>query len=172
MPEEPAMDIAEGLQLQFNGKTANITAPPGSRLLDILRDHLGLTGVKEACGRGECGTCTVLIDGRPVASCLVVTETVTGEVTTIEGLADEFADLRAAFADHGAFQCGFCTPGQIVLAAALLRENWPADRNEREAFVRNRMSGNICRCTGYTGIVQAVLSIAEARFSPDGPGRP
>jgi aerobic-type carbon monoxide dehydrogenase small subunit (CoxS/CutS family) len=161
------MGTAESLHLRVNGRDVELAASPGERLLDVLRHHLGLTGVKEACGRGECGACTVLIDDRPVVSCLVFTGTVTGEVKTIEGLADEFSDLRAAFADHGAFQCGFCTPGQIVRAAALMREEWPTDREEREAFVRHGMSGNICRCTGYTGIVDAVLSVAEARLSKE-----
>jgi carbon-monoxide dehydrogenase small subunit/xanthine dehydrogenase YagT iron-sulfur-binding subunit len=130
-----------------------------------LRESLGLSGTKEACGRGECGACTVLVDGRPIASCLAMVETISGAVTTIEGLADELADLRQAFADHGAFQCGFCTPGQIVRAAALMREEWPSDLVEREAFVRRQMSGNICRCTGYTGIVDAILLTGAARQS-------
>ncbi len=161
------MEPAEHLRLRVNGGEVEVTVPPGTRLLDLLRDRLGLTGVKEACGRGECGACTVLIDGRPVVSCLVLSETVAGEVRTIEGLADEFADLRAAFADSGAFQCGFCTPGQIVRAAALLREEWPTDPGAREAFVRQGMSGNICRCTGYTGIVDAVMATADTRLSQD-----
>ena len=137
--------------------------PAGVRLIDILRDQLGLTGTKESCGRGECGACTVLIDGRPVVSCLVYAETVDGAVTTIEGLAGSNTDLREAFADCGAFQCGFCTPGQIVRAAALLEEAWPADAAAQEKFVRHRLSGNICRCTGYTGIVEAVMKTAAAR---------
>lgn len=137
--------------------------PPGVRLIDILRGQLGLTGTKESCGRGECGACTVLIDGRPVVSCLVYAETVRGAVTTIESLAEANTDLREAFADCGAFQCGFCTPGQIVRAAALLGEKWPVDPATREKFVRHRMSGNICRCTGYTGIVEAVLKTAAVR---------
>jgi aerobic-type carbon monoxide dehydrogenase small subunit (CoxS/CutS family) len=161
------MEVGGRLRLRVNDREAEVTVPPGTRLLDVLRDHLGLTGVKEACGRGECGACTVLIDGQPIVSCLVLSETVLGEVRTIEGLADEFADLRAAFADHGAFQCGFCTSGQIVRAAALLNEEWPATRSEREAFVRQSMSGNICRCTGYTGIVDAVIATAENRLSQD-----
>ena len=137
--------------------------PPGVRLIDILRDQLGLTGTKESCGRGECGACTVLIDGRPVVSCLVYAETVSGAVMTIEGLAEANTDLREAFADCGAFQCGFCTPGQIVRAAALLVETWPVDAVARERFVRHRLSGNICRCTGYTGIVEAVMRTAARR---------
>jgi aerobic-type carbon monoxide dehydrogenase small subunit (CoxS/CutS family) len=163
--------MPERLRLEVNGQPAEVEAPAGSRLLDILRESLGLSGAKEACGRGECGACTVLVDGRPVVSCLVMAETVSGAVTTIEGLADEFADLRQAFAEHGAFQCGFCTPGQIVRAAALMRDEWPADPVEHEAFVRRQMSGNICRCTGYTGIVDAILVTAAARQSGKGASR-
>jgi aerobic-type carbon monoxide dehydrogenase small subunit (CoxS/CutS family) len=149
--------------LTVNGIAVDVTMPPGVRLIDILRGQLGLTGTKESCGLGECGACTVLIDGRPVVSCVVYAETVSGAVTTIEGLADANTDLREAFADCGAFQCGFCTPGQIVRASALLAETWPADPSAREKFVRHRLSGNICRCTGYTGIVDAVLKTAAAR---------
>jgi aerobic-type carbon monoxide dehydrogenase small subunit (CoxS/CutS family) len=153
-------------QLQINGTAIEVDAPPGSRLLDVLRELLGLTGAKEACGRGECGACTVLINGKPVTSCLVMVETVAGPVTTVEGLAETASDLRQAFADKGAFQCGFCTPGQIVQAAALLqRPDWPKSPCERERFVRLQMSGNICRCTGYTGIVDAILHTAAARAS-------
>jgi aerobic-type carbon monoxide dehydrogenase small subunit (CoxS/CutS family) len=149
-------------QLNVNGRIVKAPSRAGVRLLDFLRDTLGLTGTKEACGRGECGACTVLVGGRPILSCIALTDTVSGEVTTIEGLAEECVTLRQAFADHGSFQCGFCTPGQIVRAAALLREPWPDDPREHEAFVRRRMSGNICRCTGYTGIVDAILSVAGA----------
>jgi aerobic-type carbon monoxide dehydrogenase small subunit (CoxS/CutS family) len=151
------------LCLRVNGAGIEVSAAPGTCLLDILRNRLGLTGAKEACGRGECGACTVLLDGRPVVSCLVFAEMVEEAVTTVEGLAQECADLRQSFADCGAFQCGFCTPGQIVRASALLREKWPDDSAEHEAFVRHRMSGNICRCTGYTGIVQAILRTAAVR---------
>jgi aerobic-type carbon monoxide dehydrogenase small subunit (CoxS/CutS family) len=149
-------------QLKVNGRLVDVPARAGMRLLDFLRDTLGLTGTKEACGRGECGACTVLMDGRPILSCIALTETAVGEISTIEGLAGECVALRQAFADHGSFQCGFCTPGQIVRAAALLREPWPDNPSEHEAFVRRRMSGNICRCTGYTGIVDAILSVANA----------
>jgi aerobic-type carbon monoxide dehydrogenase small subunit (CoxS/CutS family) len=152
-------------QLKVNGRLVDVPARAGMRLLDFLRDTLGLTGTKEACGRGECGACTVLVDGRPILSCIALTETAVGEISTIEGLAGECVALRQAFADHGSFQCGFCTPGQIVRAAALLREPWPDNPREHEAFVRRRMSGNICRCTGYTGIVDAILSVANATRS-------
>jgi aerobic-type carbon monoxide dehydrogenase small subunit (CoxS/CutS family) len=150
----------ETRQLQVNGVTREFSAPPGARLLDVLRETLGLTGAKEACGRGECGACTVLIGGRPIASCLAIVESVFGEVTTVEGLGEDCHVLRQEFADCGAFQCGFCTPGQIVRAAALLREEWPGDPASAEAFVRHAMSGNICRCTGYSGIVTAVMRAA------------
>ena len=156
-------------RLIVNGAAVEIDAAPGARLLDVLRDRLGLTGTKEACGRGECGACTVLVDGRPVMSCLALLATVRGSVTTIEGLAQDNTDLREAFADCGAFQCGFCTPGQIVRAAALLGEDWPASAEARERFVRQRLSGNICRCTGYAGIVEAVLRTAARRRGSPAP---
>lgn len=149
--------------LRVNGTPREVSTAPGSFLLEVLRDGLRLTGTKEACGRGECGACTVLIDGKPILSCLALVETSDGAITTIEGLADENADLRRAFADFGAFQCGFCTPGQIVRAASLLLEDWPRDPQEAEPFVRRRISGNICRCTGYTGIVDAILHVRAAR---------
>ena len=145
--------------LSVNGRAAEVEIEPGESLLDVLRDRLRLTGAKEACGRGECGACTVLLDGTPVMSCVSLAALVNGEVTTIEGLAGETQDLREAFADAGAFQCGFCTPGQIVRASALLKEGGVL--NERA--VREQMSGNICRCTGYTQIVDAVLSTARRR---------
>jgi aerobic-type carbon monoxide dehydrogenase small subunit (CoxS/CutS family) len=135
-----------------------------TRLLDVLRDDLGLTGTKEACGRGECGACTVLIDGRPVLACITLARRVTGHVQTVEGLAEEHADLRAEFAAASAFQCGFCTPGQLVRAVALLRTGLPAD----DDTLRRELSGNICRCTGYQGIVAALRRAAAARAA----GRP
>lgn len=146
-------------RLRVNGRDVDAEVAPGDSLLDVLRDRLRLTGAKEACGRGECGACTVLVDGTPVMSCVTLAALVRDEVTTIEGLADEARDLREAFADAGAFQCGYCTPGQIVRAAALLRQGTPAG----EQAVRFEMSGNICRCTGYTQIVDAVLSTARRR---------
>jgi aerobic-type carbon monoxide dehydrogenase small subunit (CoxS/CutS family) len=149
--------------LQVNGSVREISVAPGTTLLEALRDDLGLTGTKEACGRGECGACTVLLDGRPILACIALVDTTRGSVTTIEGLAEICTDLRRAFADCGAFQCGFCTPGQIVRAAALLDEAWPEHPDETEPFVRRRMSGNICRCTGYTGIVDAILHVRSAR---------
>lgn len=145
--------------MHVNGRAADVEFAPGDSLLNVLRERLRLTGAKEACGRGECGACTVLVDGTPVMSCVMLAALVRGEVTTIEGLADEARDLREAFADVGAFQCGFCTPGQIVRAMALLREGGRLD----ERVVREQMSGNVCRCTGYTQIVDAVLLGARRR---------
>ena len=146
-------------RLRVNGLDVDVDVAPGDSLLHVLRDRLRLTGAKEACGRGECGACTVLVDGIPVMACVTLAMLVRGEVTTIEGLADEARDLREAFADAGAFQCGYCTPGQIVRATALLRQGTPAG----EQAVRFEMSGNICRCTGYTQIVDAVLAAARRR---------
>ena len=130
--------------------------PPGARLIDVLREHAGLTGTKEGCGRGECGACTVLVDGRPVLSCIVLAARVSGAVETVEGLAEEARPLREAFARRAAFQCGFCTPGQIVRGMALLRRGLPDSEDE----IRAAMSGNICRCTGYEGIIDALRDAA------------
>lgn len=147
------------ISLLVNGRTYAVDARPGDTLLRVLRDRLGLTGSKEACSRGECGACTVLVGGVPVVSCMHLASLVRGEVTTIEGLAEAARDLREAFADRGAFQCGFCTPGQIVRASALVREPGPPD----EQTVRLEMAGNVCRCTGYTQIVDAVLEVWRRR---------
>lgn len=126
------------MRLSVNGSPHEIDVSPGDRLLDVLRGPLSLTGTKEACGVGECGACTVLIDDRPVMSCLTLAIRVVGEVTTVEGVAVRDPELCCAFAEEGGFQCGFCTPGQVVAAHA------GADP-----------SGNICRCTGHAGILRA-----------------
>jgi len=151
------------LRLHVNGIDHEVRAGPDDMLVATLREELGLTGAKEACGRGECGACTVLIDGVAVMSCLTYVARVRGDVTTVEGLSDECADLREAFADTGAFQCGFCTSGQIVHAAALLREGLPVDDDEARHVLRHRLSGNLCRCTGYAAIVEAVMRVARRR---------
>jgi aerobic-type carbon monoxide dehydrogenase small subunit (CoxS/CutS family) len=147
--------------LTVNGRPIEVVVEPDDRLLDVLRDRLGLLGTKEACGRGECGACTVLVGGRPVMSCLVLAARA-DNVETIEGLRDEAHGLREAFADAGAFQCGFCTPGQIVRGVALLRDGLPAD----DQALRREISGNICRCTGYSGIVRALRLAEHARPGP------
>jgi aerobic-type carbon monoxide dehydrogenase small subunit (CoxS/CutS family) len=144
-------------RLTVNGVESEVDIEADERLLDVLRDRLGLTGGKKSCGRGECGSCTVLMNGRPVTSCIVLAARA-DEVETIEGVAEsaEGLELRRAFADTGAFQCGFCTPGQIVRATALIRDGVPRD----ESVLRREMSGNICRCTGYAAIVEAVRRAA------------
>jgi carbon-monoxide dehydrogenase small subunit len=138
-----------------NGTHYEVYVSPQRTLAEMLREDLGLTGIKQGCGEGECGACTVLLDGLPVSSCLILAVEAQGaEVTTIEGVADgaELHPLQAAFVEKGAVQCGFCTPGMILNARALLDEN--PDPSEHE--IRTALSGNLCRCTGYQKIVDAV----------------
>jgi carbon-monoxide dehydrogenase small subunit/xanthine dehydrogenase small subunit len=135
----------------LNGRKTDVDAPPMKRLLDVLREECGLTGTKEGCGEGECGACTVLIDGLPANSCLVPFAQVRGaRVQTIEGLGGGHP-LQAAFAACGAAQCGICTPGMILAASAL-----PQGASESE--VREGLAGNLCRCTGYSAIYRAIES--------------
>lgn len=150
------------MRLTVNGEVVEVGCEPADPLLSALRDGLGLTAAKLACGRGECGACTVLIDGRPRMSCITPAG-LAGEVVTLEGLAEESADLRAEFADRGAFQCGFCTPGHVVHAVALLRRGLPADAERRRDLVRHALNGNVCRCTGYQAIVDSVCATADRR---------
>lgn len=145
------------VRLRVNGREQALDLEAGERLIDVLRDRLGLTGTKQGCGAGECGACTVLVDGRAVQSCITLACRVRGDVLTVEGLDERFMPLRQAFADEGGFQCGFCTPGQLMRAAALLLEG-PAGRLSDEAWLREQIDGNICRCTGYGGIVRALMS--------------
>lgn len=145
------------MEIEFilNGKKRKIEVKPNDLLLNIIREDLYLTGTKYGCGLGECGVCTVLLNGEPVLSCLTLAITVDGkEITTIEGLAqgDELHPLQKAFLKNGAVQCGFCTPGMILTATALLRENPDATEDE----IRDYMRGNLCRCTGYVQIIKAI----------------
>lgn len=150
------------IRFTVNGRPAAVESPPLSRLLDVLRGPLGLTGTKEGCGEGECGACTVLVDGLPVNSCLVAAGQIEGaEVITVEGLAQDqsLTPLQKCFIEDGGAQCGICTPGMLVAAEALLRAN----RAPSEAQVRDAIAGNLCRCTGYQRIVDAIIHAAEER---------
>lgn len=148
------------LTLRVNGRDRRVRIEPTAFLVDVLREDLSLTGTKLACGMGECGACTVLVDGEAVYSCLMLASEVgDAEITTIEGLAkvEETEPVPAAFAEAGGVQCGFCTPGMILAARALLAEN----PNPTEEEIRVGLSGNLCRCTGYTKIVDAVMAAAK-----------
>jgi xanthine dehydrogenase YagT iron-sulfur-binding subunit len=155
---KPQSDGAIPVDLIVNGRTSRLALDPRVTLLDALRESLHLTGTKKGCDHGQCGACTVHVDGRRVLSCLTLAVSAAGKrVTTIEGLAgaDRLHPMQRAFIEHDGFQCGYCTAGQIMSAVALLGEPCgPADDDVREA-----MSGNLCRCGAYQGIVQAVQSL-------------
>jgi xanthine dehydrogenase YagT iron-sulfur-binding subunit len=146
------------ITLTINGSRHELTIDPWVTLLDLLREHLALTGTKKGCDQGQCGACTVLVDGKRINSCLVLAVARDGaEISTIEGLAEgEHLDpLQAAFIERDAFQCGYCTPGQICSAAGLLREGHARTRAE----IREQMSGNLCRCGAYTNIADAIEDV-------------
>jgi carbon-monoxide dehydrogenase small subunit len=148
------------VDFQLNGAPCSVEAPPLARLLDVLRESLGLTGTKEGCGEGECGSCTVLLDGAPVNACLVAFGQCAGRsVTTVEGLAGSgpLTPLQRTFVEDGGTQCGFCTPGILVSLEALRAR----DLHPSEAAIREAMAGNICRCTGYQRIVVAARNAAD-----------
>jgi len=149
--------------LTLNGVETDILAEPRQTLLEVLRDDMALMGTKEGCGNGNCGACTVMVNGRPVNSCLVLAvEVMDGHVKTVEGLADpgKLHPLQRSFIEQGGFQCGFCTPGFLLNAQHLLAEK----PDPSEAEIRHRLSGNLCRCTGYDKIVKAVqVAAAEIR---------
>jgi len=149
------------VKLQVNGVMHEVEASPTARLLDVLRGPLGLTGTKEGCGEGECGSCTILLDGLPVNACLVLAGQAEGaEILTVEGLAaGQLAPLQQCFVDDGGAQCGICTPGMLIAAEALLRRNKAPD----DAEIREAIAGNICRCTGYQRIVDAIKHAAVVR---------
>lgn len=152
---------ANSVEIAFvvNGERVELTVSPYATLLGVLRNDLELTGTKYGCGEGECGACSVLLDGRIVNSCLVLAAECDGsEVLTVEGLAanGQLHPIQQAFVGHGAIQCGFCTPGMIMAAYAILKDNPCPTEDE----VRRGLEGNLCRCTGYRKIVDAVLSLA------------
>jgi len=153
-PADPRAPLR--MTLGINGRDQRVALDPRTTLLDALREHIGLTGAKKGCDHGQCGACTVLVDGRRVLSCLTLAATAQGRaVTTIEGLAKPDGDLhpmQQAFIDHDAFQCGYCTPGQILSAIACVNEGHAGN----DADIREYMSGNLCRCAAYPNIVAAV----------------
>lgn len=148
------------ITLTVNGRLHEVEVEPRERLLDVIRYKLRYTGTKECCGTGDCGACTVLLDGKPVNSCLVLAISANGKsITTVEGIAKdgELHPIQIAFAEQGAVQCGFCTPGFIVNSYALLKENPNPDIDT----ICYWLAGNLCRCTGYQKIIKAVLAAAE-----------
>jgi xanthine dehydrogenase YagT iron-sulfur-binding subunit len=149
------------VRMSVNGEVRQLSLDPRVTLLDALRARLGLTGAKKGCDRGQCGSCTVLVDGRRVLSCLSLAVQHDGsDITTIEGLADgdDLHPMQRAFLTHDGFQCGFCTPGQIMSAVGLLAEG----RTGSDAEIREHMSGNLCRCSAYPGIVAAIREVSGA----------
>jgi aerobic carbon-monoxide dehydrogenase small subunit len=148
------------LTLKVNDEVYQLEVRPNRTLLDVIREECGLTGTKQGCGNGECGACTVLLDGEPVNSCLVLALQANGKnVTTIEGLSQrgKLHPIQEAFIARGAVQCGFCTPGMVLSVKALLDKN----PNPQEPEIRQALTGNFCRCTGYQKIVEAVQSLAN-----------
>jgi xanthine dehydrogenase YagT iron-sulfur-binding subunit len=151
-------------RITINGEVHELHLDPRVSLLDLLREHLQLTGTKKGCDHGQCGACTVLVNGRRINSCMSLAVTHDGDtVVTIEGLAhgDELHPVQRAFLEHDGFQCGYCTPGQICSAVALLKEAKHAHFELTDEVIRERMSGNICRCGAYVGIVEAVKTAAS-----------
>jgi len=155
------------ITLNINGKNQELLVQPNDTLLEVLRDELDLTGSKESCSEGICGSCTIQMDGKPIRSCLTLAMEAEGtKIKTVEGLAngDELSDLQQSFIDHGAVQCGICTPGMLMSADALLNDT----PNPDETTIRQALAGNICRCTGYSKIVEAVAHAGNPEKScPD-----
>jgi aerobic-type carbon monoxide dehydrogenase small subunit (CoxS/CutS family) len=160
-----AADELQTVTLTVNGSERTVAVAAHRTLLDGLRDEVGLPGTKSCCAEGECGACTVLLDGRRVNGCLVLAAAAEGrEVVTVEGLArgEQLHAVQRAFIEHDAFQCGFCTPGQVISAVACIKEDHTTDEHE----IREWMSGNICRCSSYPQIVEAVKAAAAAESRP------
>jgi carbon-monoxide dehydrogenase small subunit len=151
--------MKKAIKLNVNSEVVELKVEPETTLLDVLREELGLTGTKKGCGRGECGACTVLLDGRPIPSCLTLACRARGNIVTIEGLMTDgrLDPIQQAFIDHDAVHCGYCTPGMILSAKALLDKK----RSPTEQEVRYAIAGNLCRCTGYEPIVRAILSASK-----------
>jgi len=148
------------IELRVNGEAYEVGVYPHRTLLEVLREEIGLTGSKEGCGTGACGACTVLIEGEAVLACLTLALSVEGkDIWTVEGLAkgQELSPLQKSFVEHGAIQCGFCTPGMLMSSTGLLSKNPHPDEGE----VKRAISGNLCRCTGYVKIVEAVKAVVE-----------
>ncbi len=159
--------MKEEITFHVNGEEYEVSVEPKKTLLEVLREDLGLTGTKEVCDLGTCGACTVLLDGRPVLSCLILAVACKGkEIATIEGLrqGEKLHPLQNAFIQRGAIQCGMCTPGMIMTAKAFLHEN----PHPTEAEVRRAIAGNLCRCTGYVKIVDAILAVSREGASTEG----
>lgn len=158
------------IKLTLNNEEIALEVVPNKTLLEMLREDLDLTGAKEGCGAGECGACTVLVDGKPVNACLMLAVEADGRaVVTIEGLADETGldELQQSFIDHAALQCGYCTPGMIMSGKALLLENpTPTEKQVVEAI-----SGNLCRCTGYKKIIEAIMHVSDSNAKMQKGGR-
>jgi carbon-monoxide dehydrogenase small subunit len=148
------------IRLTINDELYEVFVEPYKTLIDIIRDDIGLIGTKKGCGTGDCGSCTIILDGKPVNSCLILGVEVDGSnILTIEGLrkGEELHPIQKAFIEHGAIQCGYCTPGMIISAKALL-DNFP---NPTEGQVKMALSGNLCRCTGYKKIIEAIMNVGS-----------
>ncbi len=153
--------MKKNITVTLNGETRSLDVEPSDLLLDVLRDKLGIKSPKIGCERGDCGVCTVLLDGRSVRSCLILAIEVDGhEITTVEGLGrKELTPLQKSFLKHNSFQCGFCAPGMVLAATELLRKKPKPDEEE----IKEAISGNLCRCTGYEPIVKAVRAVSNGR---------